>query len=192
MKKVLLIPLLLVTGCIIAGTYGVLHNQISYTVSPDYFHEFKYHQFGLNPEIPGRIGASIVGWNAAWWMGIVIGIFIVPIGLVIPGAKRYFFGVLRSYAIVAVTAPIVGLTALAVAFQTISPASIGEIVRYGNVISNPVEFARAETMHNFSYLGGLVGIISGIVWIVRERRAALKPAEHGDSEGTPLRGAPDL
>jgi len=177
MKKVMLIPVLLAMGGIIAGTYGVLHNQISYTVSPDYFHEFKYHQFRLNPSMPGRMGASIVGWNASWWTGIVIGIFLVPIGCVVPGAKRYFLGVLRSYAVVALTALTVGLSALLIAYISIEPESVGEIVRYGNAISHPVEFARAGTMHNFSYLGGLTGILTGIIWIIIERKRAIQSAE---------------
>ena len=177
MKKAMLILPLLAIGCIVAGIYGVLHNQISYTVSPEYFHEFKYYQFRLEPSIPGRIGASIVGWNASWWMGLVIGIFIVPLGCVIPGTKRYFFGVMKTYAIVALTALVVGLSALLVAYLSIEPESVGEIVRYGNTITHPVEFARAGTMHNFSYLGGLAGIITGIIWIIVERKSTVKTAE---------------
>ena len=47
MEKILLFPLLLAAGCIISGLYGAFHNQISYTVSPDYFHAFKFDQFGI-------------------------------------------------------------------------------------------------------------------------------------------------
>lgn len=125
------------------------------------------------------MGASIVGWNASWWMGIVIGIFLVPIGCVVPGAKRYFLAVLRSYAVVALTALTVGLAALLIAYISIKDQSVGEIVRYGKAISHPVEFARAGTMHNFSYLGGLIGIFTGIIWIVIERKRTLKTAEQG-------------
>ena len=39
------LPVLLVFGCVIAGVYGALHDQISFTVSPDYFFAFKFHQF---------------------------------------------------------------------------------------------------------------------------------------------------
>jgi len=177
MKKAMLIPLLLTIGCIIAGIYGVLHNQISYTVSPDYFHEFKYHQFRLETSMPGRIGASIVGWNASWWMGLVIGIFIVPLGCVIPETKRYFLGIMKAYAVVALTALVVGLSALLVAYLSIKPESVGEIIRYGNTITHPVQFVRAGAMHNFSYLGGLIGIVTGIIWIFVERKTAVKAAE---------------
>ena len=78
MLKASLTPLLLAIACLLAGLYGVLHNQISYTVSYEYFTEFK----------------------------------------------------------------------------------------------NNVAFARTGTMHNFSYLGGVLGIVSGVVCVLRERRKA--------------------
>ena len=47
-KKLMLIPFLLIIACIYAGTYGAIHNQISYTVSLEYFTKFKYLQFGVS------------------------------------------------------------------------------------------------------------------------------------------------
>jgi hypothetical protein len=35
MAKLALFPVLLAAGCVIAGVYGMLHDQISYRVSPD-------------------------------------------------------------------------------------------------------------------------------------------------------------
>ena len=35
MIKVALVPVLLIVACLLAGVYGALHNQISYTVSPE-------------------------------------------------------------------------------------------------------------------------------------------------------------
>ena len=56
MVKVALFPALLIVACLTAGVYGALHNQISYTVSPDYFHAFKFHQFGIPEGLRGRLG----------------------------------------------------------------------------------------------------------------------------------------
>lgn len=54
--KVVLFPLLLVAACLTAGLYGALHNQISYTVSTDDFHAFKFHQFDIPEELRGASG----------------------------------------------------------------------------------------------------------------------------------------
>jgi len=169
MAKLMLVPVLLAVACLFAGTYGAVHNQISYTVSPEYFTQFKFHQFNIE-NIPHRFGAAIVGWEAAWWMGIVIGVVLIPAGLVIRGTRDYFWGMIRVFAIVASTTLVVGLAALAIAFATVDRNSVGDFTRYGNEISDDVAFARAWTMHNFSYLGGLIGIITGGIAIYRQRR----------------------
>ena len=57
-KKLLLMPPLLVLGCLIAGAYGTLHDQVSYAVSPDYFHAFKFIQFQISPHLHDRLGGG--------------------------------------------------------------------------------------------------------------------------------------
>ena len=42
MSKLAWIPVLFLVACLFAGIYGALHNQISYTVSPEYFTQFKF------------------------------------------------------------------------------------------------------------------------------------------------------
>lgn len=75
MKKFsILIPIVIITP-IIGGLYGILHDQLTYSISPEYYTKFKFYQFGLmdmgneaifpNP----RIEVSAVGFMATWWMG---------------------------------------------------------------------------------------------------------------------------
>ncbi len=170
MAKLALMPILIVIACIIAGLYGAIHNQISYSVSPEYFTQFKFHQFRIEETIPPRVGAAVVGFLAAWWMGIVIGIVLTPIGLVIGAPADYFRGMIRVFGVVALTTLIVGLGALTVSFLTTDAETVPHFSRHGNEIIDDLAFARAGTMHNFSYLGGLIGIVTGIVAIFRERR----------------------
>jgi hypothetical protein len=175
MVKLALAPILLVFACLFAGIYGAIHNQISYTVAPEYFTQFKFHQFRIAEDTPDRIGAGIVGWYAAWWMGIVIGIILIPFGLVIRGNANYFWGMIHVFGVVAMTTLSVGLVALASAFVIVDVDNVGEISRYGNEIRDDAAFERAGTMHNFSYLGGLVGIITGgvaILWLRRRSTAS--------------------
>ncbi len=163
MIKAALMPVLLAVACLFAGLFGMVHNQISYTVSPEYFTRFKFHQFKISPDLPERVGAAIVGWNAAWWMGIVIGVILIPAGLVIRGNAAYFWGMMRVFGIVTGTTLLFGLGALAFAYLTVDAETVGQITRYGNQMVDNAAFRRAGTMHNFSYLGGLFGIITGSV-----------------------------
>jgi hypothetical protein len=172
LKKLVASPLLLLLGCLTAGLYGMLHNQISYTVSPDYFEQFKFIQFNVAPSLQGRVGASLVGWAASWWMGLIISAFLLPMGAIILGDNRYFIAIITAYGIVACTAFSAGLLALLYAYVTVDATTVEEVIRYGQEIDDPVAFTRAATMHNFSYLGGLLGIVTGSAWLFFERRRA--------------------
>jgi hypothetical protein len=152
-RKLALFPVLLAVGCMIAGLYGALHNQISFSVSPDYFFTFKFHQFGIPENLRNRVGASIVGFFASWWMGLIIGIPILLIGLILPDRKTYLTHTLVAFMVVAFTALAIGLGALL----------------YGH-FKIPEAFDRAGNMHNFSYLGGGIGIITGSAYLIMVRR----------------------
>ena len=43
-------------GAVLAGLYGILHDEITYTISPEYFtrlkfYQFDYADFGLPPRV---------------------------------------------------------------------------------------------------------------------------------------------
>jgi hypothetical protein len=168
MAKATLLPVLLVAGCLISGLYGMLHNQISYTVAPEYFHAFKFDQFAIPNGLHNRIGASIVGWQASWWMGLIIGAPVLFVGLMMPDAKAYLSRILIAFAVVAATALVVGLGALAHASSSITASDLPDYW-YPDGVTDRVAFARAGTMHDFSYLGGFLGIITASLYLVVER-----------------------
>ena len=102
--------------------------------------------------------------------GRIIGVVLIPLGLLIRGNANYFWGMIRVFGIVALTTLIVGLVALASAFLIVDPETVGEFTRYNNEIDDDAAFARAGTMHNFSYLGGLIGLITGAIAIFWQRK----------------------
>jgi hypothetical protein len=159
---------LLIAACLTAGVYGALHDQISYTVSPDYFHAFKFHQFAIPEGLRNRAGAAIVGWEASWWMGLFIGVPLLLVGLILPGWKLYLSRCLIAFVVVAATALLFGLGALVYGCLTISASSLPGYW-YPDQVADRVAFARAGTMHNFSYLGGFLGIVTGSLYLIVER-----------------------
>src|SRR5262245_57768608 len=120
MMKLIWFPVLLAAGCVVAGFYGVLHDQVSYSVSPEYFHAFKFRQFGIPAEHHDRVGAAVVGWRASWWMGLVIGVPVLLISLALPDWRSYVSRSLIAFGAVAATALAVGLGALAYAGATMT------------------------------------------------------------------------
>lgn len=155
--------MLLVAACLISGIYGALHNQISYSVSPDYFHAFKFVQFQLPFFVRDRIGASIVGFLASWWMGVVVAVPILFFAGNVPPERRVRV-CLQAFGIAVATAFVVGLGALAFAMLTIDESHVFPDGWFPMRNIDKAAFVRAGMMHNFSYLGGLLGIVTGCAY----------------------------
>ena len=62
MTRLLLFLAYLLLAVATAGLFGALHDQISYTVAPEYFTRFKFIQFDLLDErVPERLRVAAVG-----------------------------------------------------------------------------------------------------------------------------------
>lgn len=153
-------------GLLVAGLYGALHDQISFTISPEYFTEFKYRQFGLlNSDAPDRFKAAQIGFRATWWMGVPIGLAVGVFGFLHKPASRMFWVTVQAFAVVAVVALLVGLIGLGYGWLFAShspmayrgwyiPASVVDLRAYLSV----------GHMHNFGYIGGLIGMVFGVLY----------------------------
>jgi hypothetical protein len=161
MNKLLVFLLLVVLAIMLSGLYGMVHNQISYTVSPEYFTKFKFRQFGLvETPWPDRVRASVIGLLASWWMGIPIGFILGACGFVHAGAGRMFAVTLESFGLVVGFTLLFGLAGLL--YGWLQTRSIDLADYHGWLIPDNVvdlrRFLCAGYMHNASYLGGTLGI----------------------------------
>jgi hypothetical protein len=148
-----------------AGIYGFLHDQISYTVSPEYFTHLKFIQFNIPESLHNRLGAGLVGIKATWWMGIVIGIILIPIGLIIPGWNNYKTIMLQAFIFVLIIAIVTGIIALFYGLMTYNLNNL-PLFNIPDGVKDRIKFCVVGNMHNFSYIGGLAGTIFGIIYII--------------------------
>lgn len=166
MKKILVYFLLVAVAIIVAGLYGMIHNQISYTVAPEYFTKFKFRQFGLTEvALPDRVRASMVGFLASWWMGIPIGLLVSLAGFIHRDYRDMFRVTLWSFLVVVGFTLLFGLCGLLYGY--IQTAHIDPANYRGWYIPNDVtdlrRFLCAGYMHNSSYIGGVIAI--PVAWI---------------------------
>ena len=55
-------------GSAIAGLYGVIHDQITYSISAEYFTRLKFIQFRwADIGLPTRAFVAEIGFLATWW-----------------------------------------------------------------------------------------------------------------------------
>jgi hypothetical protein len=166
MKKLLVYGFIVALSVFIAGLYGVVHNQISYTVSPEYFTKFKFWQFRLtDPALSERVRASMVGFRASWWMGIPIGLLVGAAGFIHPGHRRMLRVTVWSLWVTVGFTLLFGLGGLLYGF--IQTAHI-QVADYGawyipEDVTDLRRFLCAGYMHNSSYLGGGLAIL--VAWI---------------------------
>lgn len=169
MARVAVFILLCFCAMFAAAAFGALHNQISFTIGASYFYDVKFAQFGIDPIIRNRIGASVVGALASWWMGLLMGLPAFALGLFTQaGRRRYFHAGIKSIWIAISIAAIGAFIGLAFGFI----AEINMLVGYLPMIdafSDPIGFVRAAIMHEASYFGGAIGALVALYVMWRER-----------------------
>ncbi len=163
--KTLIFFLLGFAAMVLSGIFGIVHDQISYTVSPEYFTLFKFPQFGIPEDTSPRLGAVFVGFLASWWMGIPIGFVLATAGLFAPTPRLMLRRTLTAYPLVALITICVGLLGLLVGVLTLrDAASVQRLDWYlPENLKNVQAFGWAGYMHNATYLGGAVGLLIALI-----------------------------
>lgn len=167
-------------GGLLAGMYGILHDQVTYSISPEYFTRLKFDQFHYADfGLPQRVFVAEIGFLATWWVGFFSAWFIAR--LTVPAFSRAvaFRHGLRGFAIVFA----VGFTGSAVGYllgvwhgaDYSAWRELGSTLR----ITDLPSFVRVAYIHNAGYLGGLMGLIAAIIYVQRVKRA--DPSARGKS-----------
>ncbi len=181
MKRLLSFILVLIIAPIIAGIYGIINDQITYTISPEYYTKFKFIQFNLignwslgenigtinSPEIKlenPRIGASIVGFLATWWVGLIIALVLGVLGLFYKDYKLMLKIILKSFLMVTLVSFIIGISGLL--YGKMFLINNRPNWYFPDNLMDFDNFIMVGSMHNFSYMGGIIALIIGVIYNV--------------------------
>jgi hypothetical protein len=168
LKKFALVVFVIVTSIIIASLFGIIHDQITYSIAPEYYTKFKFIQFGLTEDSTTyidniRLLVTIVGIMATWWMGLLIGIVYAFYLLFFQYSKSLYNTYFKT----------IGITFIV----TILCSIIGYLNWKWHAQYYPCDWYLPEDLidknsficvghiHNFSYLGGELGILIGILYL---------------------------
>jgi hypothetical protein len=153
----------LACGELAAGLFGIIHDQISYSVSNEYFAFIQFRLLDMN--LPDRFRAGVVGFLASWWMGIPLGILCGLAGFIQRSPSFMRRALIWSLPLIVAFTLAIALAGLAYGWcrtGTIDlpsyrgwfiPADINELRR----------FLCAGYMHNAAYLGG--GLSVPATWL---------------------------
>jgi hypothetical protein len=162
-------------GACIAGLYGVVHDQITYSMSPEYFTRLKFLQFHYADfGLPPRCFVAEIGFLATWWVGLIAGWFLARVAVPAFPLAEARSAVFRGFAIMlagASSAALVGIVwGLRLGPNSDLSAWQGFVIMRG-VVDLP-SFVRVAYIHNASYLGGLLGLIIALVPLHRRKQRA--------------------
>jgi hypothetical protein len=176
MNKVTALLIVFLACPLIAGLYGILHDQFTYTLSPEYYTKFKFIMFNTDPGMSERMQVCVVGFLATWWTGIPIGIIISSIGLIHYDGRTMLKAGMQAIFVVMLVTMITGLIGLA--YGKFSLAANTRDYFTGWFIPDDVSdlpgYISVGSMHNFSYLGGAIGLFAGAAWQVFKKKRIKK------------------
>lgn len=162
-------------GALIAGIYGIVHDQITFSIGPEYFTEFKFQQFFYLPkDQPEWLIVAEIGFLATWWVGFFAGWFMARLS--IPHLPWRQAAALSLQGVCVMT----GTSLLAAVIACLWAPTRAEDPRMenwdgmfaGRDVIDTVAFAQVGYIHNASYLGGLIGLILALLWMRVRRRGA--------------------
>lgn len=154
-------------GASLAGVYGMLHDQITYTVSSEYFSKLKFRQFSYADfGFPAHVFVAEVGFLATWWAGFFSGWFLArcadPAWPAKVARRRYLTG----FGIILSTAMLAGLIGHVLGLHTSDFSNWDEICERFEIVDQ-IAFVRVAYIHNAGYFGGLVGLFTAIAYLRR-------------------------
>jgi hypothetical protein len=166
-----------VAGGIVAGLYGVAHDQITYTLAPEYFTRLKFQQFAwADLGLPPRVFAAQIGFIASWWVGFFSAWFLARIA--VPAwpkeiaNRKAWIGFAQIFG-----ATVVG--GIGGGLLGSLPGAAGpdwQDVALELGIRDVPAFVQVAFIHNGSYVGGGIGLVLSLLSMRRQRPSGPNPS----------------
>jgi hypothetical protein len=168
-----------VAGALIAGGYGVLHDQVTFRIGPEYFRNFKFHQFHYaDPGFGEGVFVAVIGFLATWWVGAIGGWILARRILSTCSPRMAYRRISGGFVIVFAGAALGAFFGYVYGLWRGPDAdySAWQPVLEQYRVSDVWSFMRVAYIHNAGYIGGLVGLLLTYVVIrpgtVRNRDSA--------------------
>lgn len=156
-------------GALIAGGYGILHDQITYAISPEYFMRMKFVQFAYTrPAIGGeRLFVAVIGFLATWWVGFIAGWLTARLALPKLGRERGGSRVRTGYILIFGGAFLGGLLGALVGAWENPEKWFAYAIDYELDDAALPRFILVARIHLGGYAGALAGLVAALTRAVK-------------------------
>jgi uncharacterized membrane protein len=151
-----------------AGCFGIVHDQITYTISPEYFTRMKFDQFrAADFGFPSRIFVAEIGFLATWWVGFIAAWFLARVALRkfrSPGKE-----VLKALAVIVAITTFTGICGYFLGPSLLAgrPGWAEALQEMG--VMDTRAFHQVAAIHLGSYAGALLGWIAMMLVFLKRR-----------------------
>ncbi|RYD20082.1 MAG: hypothetical protein EOP88_16475 [Verrucomicrobiaceae bacterium] len=158
------------SGALVAGSFGILHDQITYTISPEYFTRMKFDQFrAADFGFPPRIFVAEIGFLATWWVGLIATWFLARIAL-----RKFQFPwreVRNALALIVVITIATGTCGYIFGPLLLSGRAGWSEALVEMGVTDATAFHRVAGIHLGSYAGALLGWLCALFSFVKTKSA---------------------
>ena len=155
-------------GAVIAGSYGIVHDQVTFSISAEYFTKLKFDQFHYaDAGLGDRVFVGTIGFLATWWVGFIVGWFLARRLLPEQPRRRAYRQIATGFGIVITCCAVFGLAGFAYG-QWRGPNADDSAWRWvieQLEVSDTWSFVRVAYIHNAGYLGGVIGLVIALMKI---------------------------
>ena len=167
LKKTGTLILIVVISIFLSVIYGITHDFITSKISNEFYTKLTFFEFGIlddySREFNGNWTFALiwVGFFSTWWFGLLTGLILGILGMKYSNGKNLLNKTLKSILIVIGITIVFGFVGYGIA--ELNPSEIITNYTYPFEIEHKAEFNKVAKIHNFSYIGGIVGLIIGML-----------------------------
>lgn len=153
-----------VFGAVVAAGFGVIHDQVTYSISPEYFTRMKFQQFHLeDSSLPQRMRVAWIGVLATWWVGF-IAVWFMGRRLMRSSESGHLLGaVLRGLAGMLLASIILGLAGCWLGPLLLAGRKGWLDALQAMEVRDPEAFLRVAGIHIGSYAGAGIGFLRAMI-----------------------------
>ncbi len=151
-------------GTMLACMYGVLHDQITYTISPEFYHLIRFPKYGITVDA-GRWGVAQVAIINTWKIGLLVSTVISFAGLIHSNNPKIIRYTLEAFVLAISIAAFMSLVG-----YVFGKFNQDQLSKLSDHVVGKEGFLVVQTIHNFTYIGSLLGMFAAIYFQFYRRK----------------------
>jgi hypothetical protein len=177
-KKLLTIILVALIASAIAGIYGVINDQITFTISSEYYTKYRFLQYNLvqvegdSRIIHPRVLVVLIAFLSTWWFPLISGLIIVIFNLIQNTWKMLLktsvLAMLISF-LITVFSAIIGFILGSLIISKLPKYYFADWCFIPDKLNDYENYITAGTMDVFNSFGGFLGLIVAIFYSYKKR-----------------------